>query len=425
MQPSFCTNCGGQLWPGHTSCGNCGHYVAPLGAQAPGAPHWPSSQGIGPAASHVQLQQNVADYEQRIRALKGELDSVEEALELQSFGFYRAHYDLPRASDYEDMLKRIRAKQAALIRSGRAWETDSTWTLGGSAKAGQEMAQKQAKLMLRAFNGECDASIGKVKYDNVQNLEKRIYKSCEAINKLGHTIRVQITRAFYELKLAELRLVHEHREKLQEEKELERERREQMREEERAQKEIEKAQKEAEEEEARDRRALEKAQAELARADSGKQTEKLAALVAKLESELSAAIDRKAKAIARAQLTRSGHVYVLSNVGAFGEGVFKIGLTRRLEPHERVAELGDASVPFGFDVHALIFTKDAPALEAALHRRFENRRVNMVNSRREFFRVSLDEIRAAVTDLHGEVTFRVDAGAEEYRKTLALLAERA
>jgi len=285
------------------------------------------------------------------------------------------------------------------------------------------MAQKHAKLMLRAFNGEADAAIAKVKYDNVLNLEKRIFKSCEAVNKLGHVVRIQITGEYYELKLAELRLVHEHREKVQQEKELERERRDRMREEERATKELEKAREEAEKEEARNRKALEKARAELAHAE-GKHTEKLAALVAKLEVELTAAIDRKARAIARAQLTRSGHVYVLSNIGAFGEGVYKIGLTRRLEPLERVAELGDASVPFPFDVHALIYSEDAPALEAALHQHFEDRRVNLANSRKEFFRVSLDDIQEAVSDLHGVVTFRLDVEAEEYRKTRAALQDR-
>src|SRR5207247_8299071 len=135
------------------------------------------------------------------------------------------------------------------------------------------------------------------------------------------------------------------------------------------------------------------------------QHEKLAALVTKLETQLKEAIDRKAKAIARAQLTKSGHVYVLSNVGSFGDGIYKIGLTRRLDPYDRVDELGDASVPFGFDVHAIIYSPDAPALEHALHQEFARRRVNLVNNRKEYFRVSLEEIRAAVETHHGLVSF--------------------
>ena len=140
----------------------------------------------------------------------------------------------------------------------------------------------------------------------------------------------------------------------------------------------------------------------------------------KLERELATAIDRKAKSIARAQLTRSGHVYVLSNIGSFGEGIYKIGMTRRLEPLERVNELGDSSVPFRFDVHALIYTEDAPRLENALHEEFAARRVNRINLRREYFRVALEEIMAAVERHHGIVTFVTKPTAEEYRKSSAI-----
>jgi hypothetical protein len=282
------------------------------------------------------------------------------------------------------------------------------------------MIERLSKLMLRAFNGECDAAIAKVRYDNVLKMEQRITKSCEEINKLGHSNRVMITRPYYESKLAELHLVHEHREKLQAEKDEQKRIREELREQEKARAEIEKAQAQAEKDEAQRTQALEKARAELAAA-MGAQHDKLEALVKKLETELQEAIDRKAKAIARAQLTKSGYVYVLSNVGSFGEGIFKIGLTRRLDPYERVDELGDASVPFQFDVHAIIYSEDAPALENALHKEFADRRVNMVNMRKEYFRVSIREIEAAVKKHHGLVTMVLEAEAEEYRKTVAML----
>ena len=125
----------------------------------------------------------------------------------------------------------------------------------------------------------------------------------------------------------------------------------------------------------------------------------------------------------RAQLTRSGHVYVLSNIGSFGEGIYKIGMTRRLEPLERVNELGDSSVPFRFDVHALIYTEDAPRLENALHKEFAARRINRINLRREYFRVALEEIMAAVERHHGIVTFVTKPAAEEYRKSSAIRAD--
>jgi seryl-tRNA synthetase len=213
-------------------------------------------------------------------------------------------------------------------------------------------------------------------------------------------------------------LVHEHREKVQEEREEQRRIKEQMREEEKAQKEIEKAQQAAEKDEAVKEKALKKAQQQLADATE-QQTDRLQTIVDKLEKELKEALERKAKAIARAQLTRSGHVYVLSNVGSFGEGVYKIGMTRRLEPLDRVKELGDASVPFKYDVHAMMYSEDAPALEAALHRHFSERRLNLVNLRREFFQVSLDDIRSAVSTHFGEITFVTVPKAEEFRRTQA------
>ena len=168
---------------------------------------------------------------------------------------------------------------------------------------------------------------------------------------------------------------------------------------------------------------MEKAREKLDEA-TGAQLEKLQVLVQKLETELADAIDRKAKSIARAQLTRSGHVYVLSNVGSFGEGVYKIGMTRRFEPLERVYELGDSSVPFRFDVHAMIYTEDAPQLENMLHKEFDNRRVNMINLRREYFRVTLEEIQAAVAKYHKPVTFVTTHAAEEYRRSVAIHERR-
>jgi hypothetical protein len=284
------------------------------------------------------------------------------------------------------------------------------------------MVDQQIKLMLRAFNGESDAAIVKVKYNNATAMEGRISRAFDQINKLGKTKQAFVANEYLQLKLQELYLVHEHQERKQEEKEEQRRIREQLREEERVAKEIEVAKATAEKDEALALRALEKARQELA-LEGGKQTTAMQQLIAKLESQLSEALDRKAKAIARAQLTKSGHVYVLSNIGSFGEQVYKIGMTRRLEPLDRVYELGDSSVPFYFDVHALIYSENAPQLENRLHKYFAARRVNKVNLRREFFRVSLPEIMQAVKELHAEVTFVTEHAAEQYRKTVAMEAE--
>lgn len=355
-----------------------------------------------------------------IEARKVELRSVEEALDIQSFGFYAPKYGFESSAQYVSRLKGIRDDQKRLIKDGQAAPCDTKWTVGGSAAEGKRMVKQQAKLMLRAFNGESDAAIAKVRYDNVVTMEKRLEKAYADINKLGEVQRVFISRRYVDLKLAELHLVHEHREKVEEEKQEQRRIRDQMREELKAQAELEKAQAEAEQEELAAASALEKARAQLAADEATSiQHAKLESLVGRLENELKEALDRKAKAIARAQLTRSGHVYVLSNVGSFGEGIYKIGLTRRLDPHERVDELGDASVPFPFDVHAIIFAEDAPALENRLHRAFASRRVNLVNFRKEYFRVTLEEIQEEVKNHHGFVSFALTAEAEEYRKSVA------
>ncbi|MDC0936750.1 DUF4041 domain-containing protein [Pirellulales bacterium] len=364
----------------------------------------------------------IAERKKALESLDKEIQSVEETREMQLFGFYHAKYDFDSSEQYSRRLDTTRADQKKMIKEKAAATCDTEWTVEGSKTKGRKMVNDQIRLLLRAFNGECDAAVGKVRYNNAVSLEKRIEKSFEQINKTGNVNQISISRKYLQLKLKELYLCHEFQEKKQEEKEEQRRIREQIREEEKVDRELKKAKESAEKEEEAKRRALEQARAELD-AKAGRQTKKLEELVSKLENELQEAIDRKSKAIARAQLTKSGHVYVLSNIGSFGEGVYKIGMTRRLEPLERVKELGDASVPFYFDVHAMIYSENAPELETKLHNHFATRRVNMVNLRREYFRVSLNEIREAVGKHFGEVTFVTVPEAEQYRETLALRAE--
>ena len=250
-------------------------------------------------------------------------------------------------------------------------------------------------------------------------MEERITKSFEAINKLGGVMKISVTASYRDLKLAELRLKHEYEEKLHAEKEEQRHIREQMREDERAQRELEQAREEAEQEEKRYEKALEKARAEVIAAQ-GEEVDKLNDRIKTLEGRLRLAQEQKERAISRAQVTRSGHVYIISNMGSFGERVMKIGLTRRLEPLERIRELSDASVPFGFDVHAILYSEDAPSLEAAFHQAFEEKRINLVNARKEFFGVTVDEIEEFMRARGLNVVLTKLAEARDYRQTLAL-----
>jgi multidrug efflux pump subunit AcrA (membrane-fusion protein) len=193
-----------------------------------------------------------------------------------------------------------------------------------------------------------------------------------------------------------------------------------LREEQKAKREYEQAQREAEKEEATYQKALDKARKEY-EASTGEKHDKLQAQIEKLEQELKEAQEKKERALSMAQQTKRGHVYIISNIGSFGENVYKIGMTRRLEPIDRVKELGDASVPFQFDIHAMIYSDEAPTLEYELHKAFTNKKVNMLNYRKEFFNLTLDEIENKVKEIGLDAEFSRLPEAMEYRETLAIL----
>ena len=363
-----------------------------------------------------------SDLSARVRTLRDEFLALDEEANLQAFGLYKPRYDFADSAKYEGELDRIRARQKAMLKEKIAAICPIEWTVNGSKVEGRKSTNQTLKLMLRAFNGECDAAIAKVRYNNVKVMEARIDKAFEMINGLAQVQQCSIARDYLQLKLAELHLVHEYEEKVQEEKEEQRRIREQMREEEIAQRELEKARADAEKEEQQYERALAKARDEVERAAGEKQL-KLLAQIEELQRRVAEAQANKERAIARAQMTRSGHVYVISNIGSFGEHVYKIGMTRRLDPMDRIRELGDASVPFSFDVHAVIYSDDAPALENTLHRAFHHRRMNRINERKEFFRVTIDDLVDAVRKHHGEIEMTRLAEAREYRKTQAIVEE--
>ncbi|MDC3985929.1 DUF4041 domain-containing protein [Polyangium jinanense] len=372
---------------------------------------------------HATAATDLQGLQMQVNRVRAELSALDEEAHLQSFGFYKPRYNFSSSERYQTKLEEIRERQKQMIKDKKAATCAIEWTVNGSVAEGKKQINQTLKLMLRAFNGECDAAVAKVKYNNIHVMEARIQKAREAINGLAEIQQCTITATYLKLKLDELYLVHEYEEKVQEEKEEQRRIREQMREEEQALREIEKARQDAEKEEKRYADALRKAQEDAARADGNKQ-QKLLAQIAELEKKLAEAHTNKERALSRAQQTRSGHVYIISNIGSFGEQVYKIGMTRRLDPMDRVKELGDASVPFEFDVHAIIYTEDAPALENTLHRAFNHRRVNRVNEKKEFFKVRIEEIVELVRNHHkAEVEIVMTAEAEEYRKTLAMVEQ--
>ncbi|GAB3517773.1 DUF4041 domain-containing protein [Emticicia fontis] len=352
--------------------------------------------------------------------LKKEISLYESRLEMSEFGLYQPEYDFEKSEDYRIEQAKIIEQQKQLIKEDTAAICTTSWTVENSKAKGVAMVNRYKKLMLRAFNGECDSFVSKVKWNNIEQMKQRTQKSFDAINKLGESTHVHINKKYLALKEKELVLEHEYHLKRQKEKEEMRAIQEELREEEKARREFEQAQKEAEKAEANYQKALHKAYQEIMLVTGDKQRQ-LQEKIDKLESELFEAQEKKERAISMAQQTKRGYVYIISNIGSFGESVYKIGMTRRLEPMDRVRELGDASVPFLFDVHAMIYSDEARTLEYELHKAFSEKKVNMLNYRREFFRVTLEEIEAKIKELGFDAEFTLLPEAMEYRETLALL----
>ncbi len=350
--------------------------------------------------------------------LQHEVSLLEATSEDMSFGLYKPQYSFDTSEAYKADLDKICEQKKECIRSDAAAIYPSNWTVNNSAAEGKRMIKKQVKLMLRAFNGECDAAVARVNWNNATRMIERIQKSFEALNVLGVVVNTRISDAYLKLCLAELRLTHEYEMKKQEEKEQAREERERMREEERAQKDFERAQREAATEKAKTEKALAAARDALQKA-TGEHLEAIQTEIQVLEKRMADAQSKQDRAVSMAQLTKMGHVYVISNIGSFGENVFKIGMTRRLEPDDRIQELSGAAVPFGFDVHAMIFSDDAPGLELALHTKFADRRLNLINARKEYFRVTLDEISKFAQSKGLNVEFVKTPEAKQFRESEA------
>ncbi len=375
------------------------------------------------AGIHMQQTQRQQEIlEQEIGDREAYLEQLESSIAVIETGVYEAEYDFETAEKYKQELNRIIEKEKAMIKEKKAMLLHD----GNISKEEKKRRRDQMKLMLRVFNNDCDSVIKKVKWNNFDHMKNKISTSFDTINKLGESSDIRISGHYRNWKIKELHLVHEYQEKLNEEKEEQRRIKEQMREEEKVRREIAKAEKEAIEEEKRYQTALDEAMKE-AQNLQGDELNTLNEKIALLEQQLKEAEESKERALSMAQQTRTGHVYVISNIGSFGERVFKIGMTRRLEPMDRVKELGDASVPFEFDVHAMISTDDAPALENKLHGIFENRRVNMINDRKEFFFIdNIQEIEDAVKDeLNTEVHFTKLAQAREFRESEKLREQTA
>ncbi|MGP1567484.1 MAG: DUF4041 domain-containing protein [Peptoanaerobacter stomatis] len=369
--------------------------------------------------------QNIKNSIESLNKQKSELEQTIKLYYFQSnnieYGIYEPRYKFITSSAYKTKLDEIRQKQSDLIKSDYAVEGFKNWNINGNKRKGKQMINKTIKLMLRAFNGECDASIYKVKYNNFSTIEKRIRKSFDDINKMNSEIQLSISINYLDLKIQELHLAYEYELKIQEEKEILREQREKDREERALQKEIEAKRQKIAKEVAHINNAINSLKEKLQNA-TDEEKENIKKTISELQNSINDYEEQQKELDYRIENVGAGYVYIISNIGAFGENVFKIGVTRRLEPLERISELSSASVPFKFDVHALIFSYKAYELETALHKRFEKNRINLVNNRKEFFKVDINEIEKELEKYKDlTIEFTKQADAEEYRETLSIL----
>ncbi|MFC3982270.1 DUF4041 domain-containing protein [Streptosporangium jomthongense] len=360
-------------------------------------------------AEHGRLRAAVADATRRLREVERQVVRTEETVLLQEAGVYDYRHPLSDAVAYKERLAEVKARIKAMARENQAVLGSTGWQVNGSAAEGRRMVRDFSKLMLRAYNAEADNCVRTMRPYKLQSAVDRLEKAVEMIVKLGKTMDIHVSGDYHRLRVYELELTADHLARQEEEKERTRAQREQQREEEAARREFEREKARLRKEEAHYRSALSKL---IAKGDEAGAEE----LKAKLE-EIGAAVS---DVEAREANVRAGYVYVISNIGAFGEDVVKIGMTRRLEPEDRVRELGDASVPFRFDTHALIFSDDAVGLEGRLHAALNDRRVNRVNPRREFFRATPSEVRDLLQQIAGQhlLEYRDVPEALEWRQSV-------
>lgn len=380
-------------------------------------------------AQFFEIESRASAVRTEIEAAKIELASVqqqilgaEDTVLLESYGLYTPKYQLTNSIEYKNRLESIREEQKQSARKLSS-EVDS-WDNSAVqlTKAQWKKLRKDAlKLALRSFNSESEYCVDNVKFSNLDKMEERIRRSFETCNKLLSSIEAWWTDIVLERKLQELYLAHEYQVKRQEEKELARQARDDQREQEKLEREIREARTKIDKERRHFANAIQKLRQRLGTAVDQQERDDLQKRIDEIANQNSQLAEEERQLDYREQNARAGYVYVISNIGAFGEGVYKIGMTRRLEPLDRVDELGDASVPFRFDVHALVFSSDAPSLEAKLHSHFASGRLNKVNGRKEFFRADLREIEAMIRANYDAVVEVVHAApAEQFRESLRL-----
>ncbi len=360
------------------------------------------------------LDGDISAKREEIRELGKKALDLREYADLQDDGLYDYENPAENSVELSAKLAENRARQKSMVKNKTAVHTTTGFTFNNSASKGRKFLNDMSRMALSLYNAEAENCVKSVKAGNLETSIKRLNRCHERIERFGKFIDLYITWEYRHLRIEELQLTAQYMQAVQAEKEAERERRAELREQAKAQKELEAEMARLRKEQEHYRNVLEKMK------EQGNQEE-----AAKLEARL-AEIDKSINDVDyRAANIRAGYVYVISDVGAFGERMVKIGMTRRLDPMDRVRELSDASVPFKFDVHALFFSKDAVSLETMLHHEFEDRRVNKVNARKEFYYCTPQEVLDKLKEKNvAVVEYRVEPEAEEYRISRRIAEKR-
>jgi hypothetical protein len=360
----------------------------------PPPPTVPAPPGpIDTAPGDEILQRRIAELEAEVARLQADAAVVlDDDRILQEVGIYQYHHPLENAAAYKVHLGALSEQIKAMVKAGDAVLASDMFTFNNSLAKGRKMTAEFSKLMLRAYNAEADNSVRSLRAGNVVTAKNRLQSFVTAVAKLGAMMEMRINPEYHALRIRELELTADHLMKLQVEKEEAREERERIREEQKAEREL-----------AAERARLDKEREHYLNALETLRRSGDELGIAELNGRLQEIDEAIAQNDYRIANIRAGYIYVISNRGAFGPSIVKIGLTRRLEPMDRIRELGDASVPFPFDVHAMFFAEDAITVQADLHRAFADRRVNHVNLRREFFFATPAEVREVLLEQVGNL----------------------
>lgn len=368
--------------------------------------------------TEVELNNKLLQLGAEIMDKKNELNTLNNTIDAQKWGLYEPQYNFASSLLYKDKLTEVRATQKQMIKDKTAVIFFDGWTVNGSASEGKKMTNNNIKQILRSFNNECETIIMKVKYNNLDASKKRMETSYQQLNKMNKNNQLSISPAYLEIKKQEMYLAYEYERKKQEEKEELKLQREKEREEKALQKEINAKMKIIDKDLTHYNNMISDLESKMKKNDDQAEIDALKQQIAELQEQIENKEEEKNELDYRNTHAYAGYVYIISNIGAFGEDVFKIGVTRRLEPLERINELSSASVPFKFDVHAFIFSYDAFKLEAELHDYFHDYRINKVNNRKEFFRCSIDLIEQKLKEYETlTIDFTRYPEAEEYMQS--------